>query len=241
MFNWTEYKAIRKKYFGENRVEARKSWARYQDFFTMKERNMIMNGSDVVTWTFDANCVAVPCTSSFADCPKTDAAPCKAQMPYVDVPQQEGNNPMNYANVANAAITVPPTEVQDQRKYLEKRLDQLFYAKDEPLYRHFGLDDDAAPYSPVEFKKRIDEGKFQIRGVDFDQEHAARYDHWHWTDLIAWRDPAKKADRDGYDAARKDLREKKQNTLDIIKIDDPKAGLEALKAFEAWEPKGATN
>lgn len=216
--------------------------------------NLDMEKVEINMITFDPVITGCYVSNSFADYPKVDAAPYTMTMNKptecvgkcidllcVDVPQQEGNNPMNYANVANAAITVPPTEVQDQRKYLEKRLDQLFYAKDEPLYRHFGLDDDAAPHSPVEFKKRIDEGKFQIRGVDFDQEHAARYDHWHWTDLIAWRDPAKKADRDGYDAARKDLREKKQKTLDIIKIDEPKAGLEALKAFEAWEPTGAAN
>src|SRR5690348_15288460 len=63
---------------------------------------------------------------------------CKTSTPVmISSDQQEGNNPM-YANVANAAITVPPTEVQDQRKYLENRLEKLFWKKDEPLYSQFG-------------------------------------------------------------------------------------------------------
>ena len=57
-----------------------------------------------------------------------------------------------------------------------------------------------------------------------------------WIDMIRWRDPAVKADHDGYTAARKELQEKRQAALDIIKIDDPKAGLDAIKALEAWEP-----
>jgi len=157
------------------------------------------------------------------------------------VKQQEGNNPMNYATATVQAAT---TETQDQRKYLSQRLENIFYSLREPLYAKFGLSDDMPPRTPKELKKRIEDGKFIIKGIkegaDLDDDEDEFY-YGSWAGMIRWRDPSVKADSEGYEAATKELGDLRQKTLDIIKIEDPKAGLEAIKAFEAWEPTGAAN
>lgn len=150
--------------------------------------------------------------------------------------QKEGNNPMNYAT---ATVQAGTTETQDQRKYLSNRLEEIYWAKIRPLEAQFGLTDDDRPTTPKELKKRIEEGKFIIKGIkdaedDEDDEDDYFYNNWHH--MLRWRDPAKKADHDGYEVANKELRALRQKTLDIIKIDEPKAGLDAIKALEAWEP-----
>jgi hypothetical protein len=147
---------------------------------------------------------------------------------------------MNYAS-ASVIATPQTTEVQDQRKYLERRLGEVYETKREPLEALFGLIDDDAPRGPEELAKRLAEGKYSVRGAGDDAKNAHKYNHWYGADLIVWRDPAKKADHDGFKAAKEDLKAKRQAALDAIKIDEPKAGLDAIKALEAWEPTGAAN
>lgn len=175
-------------------------------------------------------------THSFADCPTVCTA--EAKKPY---PKQEGITPMNYANVANAVVTAPPSDAAMQRKYLEQRLHDIYYTKRDPLEAKFGLTDDDAPRTPKEFKERMDAGKFQIRGIDIDKDKGDQFRYWHWTDLIRWRDPAVKADQEGFDAAKKDLKAKRQAALDIIKIGEPADGLKAIQELEAWEPTEAAS
>lgn len=149
--------------------------------------------------------------------------------------KQEGITPMNYAS---ASVTTAPTETETQRKYLEKRLYEVYHDKREPLEAKFGLTDDPYPQDGKDLAQRIKDGKFIIRGVDTDEQIPSYYGTY---DLIRWRDPAKKADQEGFDAAKADLKEKRQAALDTIKIDDVKAGLEAVKSLETWEPTGAAN
>lgn len=152
--------------------------------------------------------------------------------------KEEGNNPMNYAS---ASISTPATETQDQRKYLTKRLEDVYCNLRDPLEAQFGLIDDEPPGSPKDLAERIAAGKFIIRGYGDDAKNADRYRYWAPIELIQWRDPAKKADTEGFEVARKALKAAKQKALDIIKIDEPKAGLDAIKALEAWTPTGAAN
>lgn len=135
---------------------------------------------------------------------------------------------------ASATVAAATTETQDQRKYLERRLQDVYSSKRDPLEAKFGLVDDDAPVDAADFEKRIKDGAFTMRTGD-------KYRFWHWTDLIQWRHPDRKQDTEGFTAAKEDLKAKKQVALDTIKIEDPKAGLEAIKALEAWEPTGAVN
>lgn len=167
----------------------------------------------------------------------------EAATPLVDwgtYKKQEGNNPMNYATATVHAAT---TETQDQRNYLQSRLEDIYYTKERPLYAQFGLTDDEAPTTPKELKARITDGKFVIIGLPKDDAEDDFDDCYYggWSRLIRWRDPAKKADQGGYEAARKELKDEYQKALDVVKIDDVKAGLEAVKALEAWKPTGAAN
>lgn len=146
--------------------------------------------------------------------------------------KEEGNNPMN--SYASATIAAPTTETQDQRKYLERRLQEVYNTKRDPLESKFGLTDDEAPKDAVDFKKRIEAGQFTFR-----EYKDGRW--FYWADAIKWRDPAKKEDMDGFNAAKADLKAKKQAALDIIKINDPADGLKAIKDLESWEPTGAAN
>jgi len=160
-----------------------------------------------------------------------------AQSPVWNCKQEEGNNPMNYAT---ATVTAATTETQDQRKYLEKRLQCVFYEKEAPLYADFGLGDDDPPRTPKELEDRIKAGKFIVKGKKTDGLDADDdFYYGNWSNLIRWRDPAKKADQDGYEAARTALSNARQEALDIIKIKDVEAGLEAVKALEDWKPTTA--
>jgi hypothetical protein len=171
-----------------------------------------------------------------APCDKPKCSePCKKGYP---IKKQEEENLMNYAT-ASVIATPQTTETQDQRKYLAKRLEEVYITLREPLEAAFGLTDDDAPIGPKETAQRIADGKFTIRGMD--DKDLRSYKYYSWYDLIQWRDPSRKADQDGFEAARKALKAEKQKVLDTIKIDEPKAGLEAIKALEAWTPTGAAN
>lgn len=231
MLKCGEYVKIRQKYFGESKTKAKRNYESY------KRAQRKMNTSTTTFQCYDVNYTMPLFTSnSFATVEVGQPVPkygysCK---------QEEGNNPMNYATATVQAAT---TETQDQRKYLTRRLDDIFYQKERPLYAAFGLTDDEAPTSPKELKKRLADGKFTIIGLpkDDEDEDEDEYFYGGWSRLIRWRDPAKKADQEGYDAARKELKSKYQEALDTIKIDDVKAGLDAVKALEAWTPTGAAN
>jgi hypothetical protein len=145
---------------------------------------------------------------------------------------QEGNNPMN--SYATATVQAGTTETQDQRKYLEKRLYEVYSEKRDPLEATFGLIDDEAPNTVDEFKKRIADGSYTFRTGD-------QYRYWSWMDLIQWRHPDRKRDDEGFKAALEDLKAARQKALDDIKIKDPETGLKAVIDLESWEPTGKAN
>ena len=232
MCNWNEYREIRKKYFGENRLDSKYNYKRYMEAKMHTKTLNIPTATGLHQINLDPYYSLAPCTGS-TSCPA--AIPSFFGRP---VQKQEEENLMNYAS---ASISTPATEAQDQRKYLERRLGEVYNDRREGLEAKFGLTDDNSPVGPTELAERIAAGKFIIRGTGDDAKNAERYRYWSAYDLIQWRDPAKKADQDGFDAARKDLKAKRQAALDTIKIDDPKAGLDAIKALEAWPPTGAAN
>lgn len=213
---------------------------RYQSYLKSEKEKMNTVTISPGTWTVcEGQTYAFNHTmkNSFA-CAKTCPTPEPIYPDWLGK-QKEGNNPMNYAT---ATVTAATTETQDQRKYLARRLDDIYYGLERPLFATFGLTDDEAPSTPKELKARIADGKFTIIGLPKDDEDEDEDDFFYggWSRMIRWRDPAKKLDRDGYDAARKELKAEYQKALDTIKIDEPKAGLDAVKAFEAWVPAAGT-
>jgi hypothetical protein len=225
--NFIEYFKVRNKYFGEGAYEAFCNYQNYEKHMKKKDKMHTHTLSDFVV---------MPGTYCLAPTP----VPCTAPVKKGCIKKQEEENLMNYAS-ASVIATPATTETQDQRKYLAKRLDEVYHNHRDGLEAKFGLTDDEAPHGPKELAERLAAGKFSIRGTGDDEKNAGSYRYWTAGDLIRWRDPAKKADQDGFDAARADLKAKKQAALDIIKIDEPKAGLDAVKALEAWEPTGAAN
>ena len=239
--SFVKFRNIRKTYLTETRSECRKVWNKYIES-KHRMNSSTCTGEIYAGSIYTSGWVSPTTTTSYGDA-------CNPNIPTYsfDTPemcpsqksfwakQKEGNNPMNYAT---ATVTAATTETQDQRKYLTRRLDDIYYALERPLFATFGLTDDPAPTTPKELKARIADGKFTIIGTKDGDEDEDEDDFWYggWSRMIRWRDPAKKADQDGYDAARKDLKAEYQKALDTIKIDDVKAGLDAIKALEAWEP-----
>ncbi len=203
-----------------NKIERREMYKNY-----VKEKEVLTFGTAPATTTTTDNWY------SFAQLPSAVPQSPNYFNGYCDQ-KQEGINPMNYAS---ASISTPATETQDQRKYLTRRLDEVYQDNRDPLEAEFGLVDDEYPETLKDLKERIAAGKFTFR----DEKDVRPYHHW--TEMLRWRDPAKKADQEGFTAAVKALKAERQKALDIIKIDEPKAGLEAIKALEAWTPTGAAN
>ncbi len=242
MLSWSEYWTIRRKYFEENKKQARKSYDNYSKAMKKKMNyDKVCNppvAIDIET-TYWPSMFKPNNLCSLVSLSTDQPVPCKKGFSF-GCKQEEGINPMNYATATVHAAT---TETQDQRNYLQSRLEDIYYTKERPLYAQFGLTDDEAPTTPKELKARITDGKFVIIGLPKDDAEDDFDDCYYggWSRLIRWRDPAKKADQNGYEAARKELKDEYQKAMDTIKIDDVKAGLEAVKALEAWKPTGAAN
>lgn len=124
----------------------------------------------------------------------------------------------------------PMTEAQLKREHLTSRLYQEQETKYDELRRAFGLQDDPYPTSYADFLQRIKDGKYVISEESLKKNPYAGYSY---ANVIRWRDPALKEDEDGFKAATKKLDAAYRDAEDIIVVFDEKAGLEALKAFEA--------
>lgn len=247
MYSWMEYWSIRNKYFGENKREARKNYDEYMK--AMKKKfsfSKAIHEEAKIIEKEKMNSAPTPTSNTLplgwiAFEGQTYSLGTTEVSPYAYGIKQEGNNPMNYAT---ATVQAGTTETQDQRKYLSQRLEDIYWELLRPLEAKFGLTDDERPLTPKDLKKRLADGMFVIKGIkdaEDDEDDEDDYFYGGWTNMIRWRDPAKKADHDGYVAAMKELQALRQKTLDIIKIDEPKAGLDAIKALEAWTPTGAAN
>lgn len=134
------------------------------------------------------------------------------------VPNKKGKN-MNM----NMDITVE----QQRIGYLQGRIRDVSYTKTDELTKTFALLDDPTPTNGQELVERILAGKYVIPSNE-----KKRYGYAQ--DQITWRDPAKKADREGYDKAFNALEDARTAANDIIMIGSPADGLAALQAFEKW-------
>src|SRR5687768_6730295 len=79
--------------------------------------------TNVVLGTIEVDCPLA--------CVKTEPCPAYNPIYEAECKKQEGNNPMN--SYATATVQAGTTETQDQRKYLEKRLHEVYSEKRDPL------------------------------------------------------------------------------------------------------------
>lgn len=126
------------------------------------------------------------------------------------------------------------TETQVQRDYLENRLTRMGVGKEAELMNAFHITDEY-PKSLTEAVKRIREGAFKLI-TDEEMKARVKYDgdyfnNYTLASIIDWR--TQEADKEGFDAAKAELKKASKEVLDVIKIMPVEQGLEALKAFEA--------
>lgn len=163
------------------------------------------------------------------------------------IEKEEGKNPMAYnsysAPTAVAAISaIDPTV--EQRAYLRDRAKVLRYSKRDELPGMFNLYVNNAPKTYKELIETIKNGKFKLdeKKTKLIDEAIEDGDRWYVNgpfDGIIWDGP--QPDHDGYSAANEALESQFTKVVDAINILDPKDGLAALQAFEAWVPTGKAN
>jgi len=123
---------------------------------------------------------------------------------------------------------VERTEAERTKDYLFTRLRNEHSSKQYDLRKAFYMIDDDAPVTPAELVKRIQDGKFILNDKTKDE-----YQGCYSAQYITWRDPAKPADTESFEAANDKLTKAYCSAKDEIKVFAPEKGLETLKAFQA--------
>lgn len=140
----------------------------------------------------------------------------------VMAPKNKKDNTMCYECGDNGKFDADEHRID----YLNSRANEIFYATDRQLNKDFYLVDDSTPTTPKEMVTRIESGKYEIIKGYEDKE---AYDPIRF---IRWRDPSKKADKEGYDKAMVKMTAKYTETKDAIAILPATEALDAVKAFE---------
>jgi hypothetical protein len=163
--------------------------------------------------------------------------PVKIKCPPV---KQKLNKKQEVENTMYIDKTLP---IENQQKtYLNERVRTVFYDLQHKLCDQFFINDDQAPLTLKDFKDRVANGKFTVTNFDGEKIDSNDWDDeedkvcWNIIHAIRWRDPAKKADIVGKEAADKELSKKFTETKDQIMIGTPADGLKALQELEAWVP-----
>ncbi len=178
------------------------------------------------------------------------------------IPQEKGNNHMY---IDDCVVTTPwpvkkcgvqpqaaaqsviqvitdskPDTAVSQRTFLERRVHDIKYTKYEEISTQFHRDEPDGPKTVAELKERLKKGLYTVAlpkgyGSNFDEDE----DEIYWRDAFSWRTPETQFDKDGYDAAYKELSIFIQDILDQIAILDPKDGLTLLDDLKKWKPSKA--
>lgn len=190
------------------------------EYYIRKQQEMVKDCMDMMTFppiVVSAPCSLEPCKKSQLDFIKKEGCPAPAQK------QEEDMN--SYATAAT--INVADNAEKDQRRYLERRLSDIFYSKKNTAKKQFGLVNDDAPRTFEDLKARLDAGKYVI-----DEKDAKKKDWNNGLSYVEWRDPSVKQDQEGYDAWKKAAKAELTRIEDSIKIDAPADALKAVQAFE---------
>lgn len=177
--------------------------------------------------------------------------------------KKTGNNPMIKSNTTTTDVTINATQPSDamlQRDFLLKEFTEKYSSwrrneQESDLAEMFNLNAPTKPSSWAELTAAIAGGKFKFDQAKFDRKVA----EWMSDEDMTLEEATKivaegfgmfgfvtftdlpKADRKGYDAALLEFRLAKEATKQDIMILDPKDGLLALRALDAWKPTGKAN
>lgn len=166
---------------------------------------------------------------SLADNPAP--TPCPPTATTKRAKKEEETMSTSYINISNDQ---KQSDEMTKTEYLLGRIRNAYYAKSSELRTFFKLDDDDAPTSPKELVERIQAGAFELpkpRFEDSDDRDEDFYDYCNPIRNIRWRSGP--ADRAGYEAADKKLKDALQAGKDTIMIGTPAEGLATLQAFES--------
>src|SRR5258708_335017 len=142
----------------------------------------------------------------------------------------------NAASVIQVITDSKPDIATDQRKHLENRVYAIKYSKHVEIAEQFHRDEPAGPTTVAELKERLKKGLYTVELPKcYDEDEAEIY----WRDAFSWRTPETQYDKDGYDAAHKELATFIEDILDQIAILDPKEGLALLDDLKKWKPTKA--
>jgi len=217
MFTWTEYREIRKKYFGENRVDSKTN---YQLYKKVQEAKMNLQPAYIQFCGISSasTSVCVPCAP--AECKKVGKIS----------PNKEEENSMTH---------------NTERTYLNNRLAEIKYAKMDTIQTQFRIHNDDKPKIYSQLIDAIENGKYEIDSkraakIDIYAEDKDFYKIGGPFDGLKFNlDTA--PDWKGYEAASESLTKAWIAARDTVNTMDAAAGLKALQDFEAWTPAGPAN
>lgn len=162
-------------------------------------------------------------------------------------PEQASNKkgkPMSYANVA--AVHVAPQVQSDTAKkieYLLGRVNDVYESfRYKVLSKMFNMDEFGKPKTHEQLIEAIKNGDFEIdeKKAAKEKEYVEKYGYAGYDPYYAIKfTKLPTPDRDGFEAAKAELKKARQQVRDIIAVKSADEGLEALQAFEAWTPSNA--
>lgn len=155
--------------------------------------------------------------SSLDCCAQQTAIPC-AKQPQVATAKCNPNSNKETTPMYTDRNCV--TETQAKANFLVNELDSTYHDYDSKLYDKYNMLE-TRPKNAKQAREWIAGGGFTIIGDD---------DAKYYTSV--WSDPTKPRDQKGFAVAQDALSKSYTDTVRVIKIADPTAGLEALKAFE---------
>lgn len=167
---------------------------------------------------------------SFADCDQAPAMPCPINLRCV---KKKDENPMS--SLSSATIVTSDSIEAKQRKFITSRLYEIKHDLKRGLARQFGIADDDTPNTAKEFIDRIKSGKYILpENMEDNCSYSA-------VSYIKWRDPALKADKDGYAAAKKQLDDAYATSEEMAMLLPIADAAKALQDFKSWKYEAAAS
>lgn len=180
--------------------------------------------------SFEEECKQLDCCT---EAPNITATEVKARQGayYIKASNMPWNKKKESAmNAPDITVNVDTTSTSmdlSQKTYLRERAYEIWHAKHGVLETKFNICDDPAPTTLKEFLQRIKDGKWTT-----ENEKDLTRKSWQPSQYIQWRDPARVADTEGFDAAKEILGNQFQAIKDTIVIKTP---ADALSELRSWE------